>query len=126
MAKVTTYSGMVGDLQKLLTALAANAEELPELEATRQRLEDLLEQAMAASREQAAWMARKQEASQQLKTVLREGHRLGHAVRLLLKSRYGIRSEKLAEFGMQPFRGRPRKAASELPEPPASPQPPVQ
>ena len=30
--------------------------------------------------------------------------------RLAIKQHYGIRSEKLAEFGLQPFRGRIRKA----------------
>ena len=34
----------------------------------------------------------------------------------LLWGHYGVRSEKLAEFGIQPFRGRPRKEKPEAPE----------
>ncbi|HEY2289055.1 MAG TPA: hypothetical protein VGM86_00015 [Thermoanaerobaculia bacterium] len=41
----------------------------------------------------------------------------GRAARKLTRTRehYGVRSEKLAELGIQPFRGRPRKAKPEAP-----------
>ena len=45
MAKETTYAGMLGDLQKLVTALSANSGELTHLEGARTKLERLLTQA---------------------------------------------------------------------------------
>ena len=56
--------------------------------------------------QQSAFTASKQEASQKLKTFLIEGDRLANVLQLAVKQHYGIRSEKLAEFGLQPFRGR--------------------
>ena len=44
-----------------------------------------------------------------------EGQRLATVPKLVVKQHYGIDSEKLAEFGLQPFRGRRR---SKIEEPP--------
>ena len=51
-----------------------------------------------------------------------EGERLANLLRVNLKQHYGIRSEKLSAFGLQPFRGRKGK---EAPEAPISSTPPV-
>ena len=124
MAKETTYAGMLGDLQRLSTALSANSGELTHLEGARTKLERLLAQAQEAANKQAAFTAGKQESSRQLKTLLTEGVRLANALRVMLKEHYGIRSEKLAEYGLQPFRGKVRKAKPEEPEPPPPSQQP--
>ena len=42
-------------------------------------------------------------------SLLTEAERLITVLLLAVKQHYGIRSEKLAEFGIQPFRGRRRK-----------------
>ena len=118
--KETTYAGMLGDLQRLLTSLTANSAELPHLEAPRIKLEKLLAQAQEVTKQQAAAAAVKQEASEQLQTMVVEGNRLGNVLRVMLKEHYGVRAPKLAEFGLQPFRGRPRKAGS--PETPGGPE----
>ena len=47
-----------------------------------------------------------QNSTQQLTTMANEGQRLAALLRLAVREHYGIRSEKLAEFGLQPFRGR--------------------
>jgi hypothetical protein len=65
---------------------------------------------------QAAQKAAKQEASKTLKTAVLEGDRLANLLRTALKQHYGIRSEKLAEFGMQPFRGRNLTAKAKQPK----------
>jgi DNA-binding protein H-NS len=122
MAKETTYSGMQGDQQRLVTALTANNGELPHLEGARQRLENLLTQAQETAKKQAALTASKQETSKQLRSLVMEGQRVANAVRSMLKEHYGLRAEKLAEFGLQPFRGRARKVK---PEAPAIPEPPT-
>lgn len=52
--------------------------------------------------------ARKQEATQQRNKLLAEGSRLATAMRVTLKDHLGPDNERLAEFGIQPFRGRKR------------------
>jgi hypothetical protein len=67
-------------------------------------------------------MAGKQEASKQLNTFVTEGERLATVLQLAVKQHYGIRAEKLAEFGLQPFRGRTKaKPAPETPGTPVTP-----
>jgi hypothetical protein len=121
--KETTYAGMLGDLQRLLTSLTANSADLPHLETPRLKLERLLAQAQEVTKQQSAAAAVKQEASEQLQTMVIEGNRLGNVLRVMLKEHYGVRAQKLAEFGLQPFRGRPRKAITPgSPETPGGPE----
>src|SRR3954470_11120089 len=108
MARQTTRAGK---LQKLSAALSANGADLPQLEISRVRLAALLAEAQEATLEQGAMPAGKQQATQRLKTSVIEGERLANVLQLAVKQHYGIRAEKLAEFGLQPFRGRTRKAS---------------
>ena len=116
MAKETTYAGVLGDLSRFDAALEANAADLAHLEGTRTRLRTLLGGAQATAKEQAALVANKQEASKRLRSQVTEAQRVASGLRKLVTEHYGLRSEKLAEFGLQPFRGRTRKAK------PADPQ----
>jgi hypothetical protein len=69
--------------------------------------------------QQAAQRAAKQASTQRLQEVLVEGERLATLLRRSVKQHYGIRAEKLAEFGMQPFRGRNQPASTPTPATPA-------
>ena len=124
MTQERTYAGVMGSIQRLSTAVAANSAELPHLEGARQRLAALLAEAQENAKTQAALKASKQEASKQLRTLVIESQRVANAVRALLKEHYGLRSEKLAEFGLQPFRGRTRKVKPAAPVAPETPVPP--
>jgi len=105
--------------QELTTALAANAADLPHLEAHRVQLADLLKQAQDLAAQQAALTASKQDASKKFLGVLDQGRKIATFLRGGVKQHYGTRSEKLAEFRMRTFRGR---KASE-PKPPANEPP---
>lgn len=105
----TTKVAKLGSLQQLSAALAANAADLPQLEQNRLQFDSLLANLLAVAQQQAALVASKQEASKQLALLLAECQRLATNLRGGVKQHYGIRSEKLAEFNLQPFRGRPRK-----------------
>jgi len=125
MSKERTQSGKLGDWQRLNVVVQANSADLAHLETSRARLETLQSQGVDLTKEQGAFRANKQEKSQQLQAVIAEGSRLATFLRNAIKQHYGPTSEKLAEFGVQPFRGRKAKAAPEpAPEPapvPASP-----
>lgn len=109
MTRETTYAGLLGSTTALTTALAANAADLPHLELTRTKLEQLLADTAVTVKQQNAATASKQELSKTLKKQITEGQRLTTALQKLLKEHYGLDSEKLVEFGMQPFRGRKTK-----------------
>jgi len=121
MAKETTYAGKLGDWQRLLGPLEDNTPELGFLEGQRTKLTGYLGDAREVNKRQAALTAARQEASKQLQGIVREGDRLANILRLSVKEHYGINSEKLAEFGIQPFRGRPRKLKPETPAPTPTP-----
>jgi hypothetical protein len=124
MSSESTYKGKIEDWDHLQERLTANAAELAHLEAIRARLGVVMEQARQMAAAQAAQRAAKQAASQTLKSAVREGDRLANLLRAAVKQHYGIRSEKLAEFGVQPFRGRNRTPKTKPPqssEPPATP-----
>lgn len=123
MARERTQSAKFGGWNRLGMTVRANSAALPHLEASVARLETLLAQGLDLTKEQAAFRASKQEKTQQLSAVLDEGSRLAAWLRNSIKQHYGPSSEKLAEFGLKPFRGRKAKPAPE-PEPatPAGPQ----
>jgi len=125
MSRETTNAGKLGKLQRLSTALAANGSELPHLEASRALFDALLVKAQETAKQQSAFIASKQEASKQLKAFLTEGERMANVLQLAVKQHYGIRSEKLAELGLQPFRGRTKaKPTPGTPEPAPPPTTP--
>src|SRR5262245_57666767 len=123
MAQETTYAGILGDWQRLLGPLRDNSAELVHLEGLRAKLEGLLAQALAIQKEQAANKAAKQEASKRLRGIVPEGRRLANLMRVGVREHFGPRAEKLAEFNLQPFRGRPRLKAKPDPEEPKQPEP---
>ena len=118
------YSETIGNLARLTAALGANATEIPHLEGIRGRLEKILTDAQEAAKEQAALIASKQEATKKLQAFIKEGGRVATGVQKLLQEHYGLGSEKLAEFGVQPFRGRKAKKQP-APGEPGTPTPPT-
>ncbi len=84
------------------------------------RLSNLLQQANGLSAEYSALTATKQDVGQRLQQTLREGDALAALLRNGARERFGIRSELLVQFGLKPFRGRPRPAA---PPSPGTPDP---
>jgi transposase len=106
MSSESTYAGVLGDLQRLDDAIEANLGELSHLQGARETIQKILTRGHETAKQQAALIAAKQEMSKQLRTLISDGQRVATAVRSMLKEHYGLRSEKLAEFGIQPFRGR--------------------
>ena len=121
MLRENTNAGILGQLVRFSAALAANSSELAHLEGMRLRFEKLVGEAQVIAQQQSALVASKQEASRRLQGLLTEGVRAATGLERLLLEFYGLRAEKLAEFGLQPFRGRRRKAPPE--EEPETPEP---
>ena len=107
-----TYPETRDNWLRLLPALLANAADFPHLEAPRLQLESITVQVDDLLTQQAALSASKQDVSKRLQALIAEGRQLAAFLRAGVKQRYGTRSEKLAAFHLQPFRGR-KTASSE-------------
>jgi hypothetical protein len=115
----TRLSDFMTGFEQLTTALTANAEELPHLEAPRKKLEAILAELRGLAVEQGVHAANKQQASQRLRGRLADGRKLATFLRNGVKEHYGNRNDKVVEFGIQPFRRRKREAFVKQPPPPA-------
>ena len=102
----TTYAGKLGDWQRILAPLDANAADLPHLEIPRAQLAALLAKAVGIKKQQAASRATKQTASEQLQTTIVKGQRLAALLRQAVRQHYGPSSPKLTEFNVKVFHGR--------------------
>jgi hypothetical protein len=122
------YADHIKEWEDLSTSLLPSATEAPQIEIQRAALQKMLDQARDLTTQQAMFQAQKQEVSGQLGALMKEGKRLASVLRATVKQHYGIRNEKLIQFGIQPFRGRKVKATpppdgSPTPTPTPAPQP---
>jgi hypothetical protein len=96
----------------------AASDGLTHMEASRVKLQDLIEQARSLSFQQGSYTASKQQFTKDLKQTLRNGQLVVDVLRTGAREHYGPDNEKLVEFGMQPFRGKIRTP----PPPPEGPE----
>ena len=89
-------------------SVATNLDEVPHLAGPLNRLDELLARAFELTAKQRALTAAKQETSKELAAVIDEGRKVVTFLDSGLRLHYGNRSEKLVEFGQQPFRSEPR------------------
>lgn len=118
MPKQTTKAAKLGSLHKLRDSLTANQADLPQLDGSISTFDTLVTKAHELTTRQSALTAEKQDVSKQFLDTLTEAQRLSTVLRFAVKQHFGIRSEKLAEFDLQPFRGR-KKPADAPNQPPA-------
>ena len=118
MARELKYGVTTNGWERLLAALEANAQDFQHLEAYRVELAEALAQLREAATQQTALAAGKQTETKRVQSLLVTGRKLASFLRHGVRRRYGDGSEKLAEFDLQPFRGRPRP---EVVEPPTNP-----
>ncbi len=109
MHKEPKYGALLNSWERLNASLETNAKDFSHLEEARTQLLAMLSEARALAEQQAVHAASKQDASKRLRTLLLEGRKTATFLRGGIRQRYGTRAEKLVEFGLAPFRGRPRK-----------------
>ena len=103
-----SFAVTVDSWKRLIDSVGGNADDLQGFEQQRAQLEALFDRARQLAAERDAHDAAKQVATRELQGVLEEGRMLATFLRQTAKQRYGNRSEKLVEFGIQPRRRRPR------------------
>ena len=111
MAKTDRNASHLKEWKELATTINANAADLPQAAVPLAALEGLVGELPGLIVEQSLHRANKQQVSQRLAELHREGAKIATLLRNIAKQHYGNRSEKLVEFGIPPFRRRARKAA---------------
>ncbi|MEA2563625.1 MAG: hypothetical protein QOH06_5129 [Acidobacteriota bacterium] len=115
MSQVYLYMNRVNGWAQVVAGVLANEAQVPQLLGGLPRLELLIGLLRSLSVQFAAVRANKQEMAQQIQAVLREGDALADFLKTGARAHYGSDSEKLVEFGVQPFRGRSKKKVTEPP-----------
>lgn len=123
MGRETRSAGIMGDLQRLSVTMEANKDLLPNLEPFRLKLTGIVVQIFDVAKLQSAHKAGKQESAKQLRKLLTEGNRVADLVRTGVRDHFGPEDEKVAEFGVQPFRGLKTKTKTPTPTPAPAPSP---
>jgi hypothetical protein len=113
----------MGDLQRLSVTMEANKDLLPSLEPFRLKLTGIVTQIFDVAAQQSAHKVGKQESAKQLRKLLIQGNRVADLVRTGVRDHFGPDAEKVAEFGVQPFRGLKAKTAAPTPTPTPAPVP---
>ena len=122
--RLTKQAEFLTDWERLLAALEQNADDFPDLQVNRQKLQDLLEAARSLATGQAQQAASKQTTTREMQAVFDAGLKVANVLRVTIRERYGSRSEKLAEFRLQPFRSRTQPP--KLPPPTEAPSAPAE
>ncbi len=107
------FADVMREWEKLIVGVLANLPDLQGLETYRAQLEAEITGAKEANTRQATFNAQAQQATRDLEGFLTRGNDLAVRLRSGIRSRYGNRSEKLTEFGLQPFRKSKKKEKPE-------------
>lgn len=111
--------------RRLLKPFASKNGDTPHLEGHRVRLEALLAQVLEIESQQLALTSAKQDLSRQIEALTAEGRKVASFLKAGIREKYGRTSEKLVEYGMQPFRGIKKKEEPAEPEEPVEVEPPA-
>jgi uncharacterized protein YfdQ (DUF2303 family) len=122
----TSFADFVTDWEHLLKAVDSNAADLPQLEANRAELLATVESAKAIDVRQSSLRSELSQATRDLEAAMARGRDLASRLRAGIRAQYGLKGEKLREFGLKPFRRRSRTLSRpDATPPPASPGPPA-
>jgi hypothetical protein len=116
----SSFADIVLDSDKLIAAVTTNAALLPNIEELRVPLEQAVAEVRAVSVRQQNLTGDRQKATQDLKAAVARARDLTIELRAAVKSKLGVRNEKLTEFRIQPLRKRQRTPKTAITPPPAS------
>src|SRR5829696_7814377 len=100
----SSFANTTTEWGKLLVTVEVNKTELPYLEERRVQLASIMERLQEASIRQATFKAQFQQATRDVEKMLSEGRDVATRMRNGIRTQYGLKAEKLAEFNMQPRR----------------------
>lgn len=123
MSRVPLYMHRVAGWEVTNTGLSTNSADFDHLEKHRVQLEEKVARFKELSAKLAALTTSKQETTKEMRVLFREVETLVDFLRTGVRQRYGKESEKLIEFGLNPFRGFRKASAPDQPKPAGPPAP---
>lgn len=122
MPRLNSFAEVFADVEGLLAAVLANADQLPDLDNAKAPLEKTFADMRDMSARRATLNADKQVHTQSLQELVQRARDQSSELRGFVRSKIGMRSEKLVEFRVRPKRLGVRKAKGSTPTP-ATPPP---
>jgi len=110
-SKVSSYSDLIREWEKLLSAVLLNVLRLPSAEVFRVTLADILGRVKDAKSRQDALQAQRQAVTQELEGLVAQGKEASIRLRGVARADLGPRSEELVHFGVAPLRKRAARSA---------------
>lgn len=106
MPNTTSFADFITDWERLLTAVANNAAELPDLSLQAASLDGLVDEAKALGARQDASRSQLAADAKRRRELIFEGRAAASRLRSAIKGHLGGHNEKLVEFGARPIRRR--------------------
>ena len=125
MPGLTEYGKIFRDWDGLLGAAEKRAALLPGVDDHKAALAALLAKARELKLQQEGFSGDKKATTEQLRSLVKEGRDAASMLRAFVKSRIGLRTEVLKEFGISPSRSRKRAVKPPEVPPPATAPPPT-
>jgi hypothetical protein len=121
----TSFADIVTEWEQLLTKVTANAPDLGFLDDNRATLATVLQAAKDANARQSTFRAQLQQATRDLEQSLHQGSDLATRLRNGIRTRYGLKAEKLTDFNLKPRRPgqKTKKTLPASPTPAHTPSP---
>jgi hypothetical protein len=120
MANIINAQGKIFRIwEALLNACVAQAALLPGIDALKNALQDILNQARLLKNLQETSSAQRQGQTQELADLITRGDEAARRLRGYAKSQLGTKNELLVQFGAAPIRSRVRSAKKSPPVTPA-------
>jgi len=118
-SKVSSYSDLIRQWEKLLNASTENAPALPSATAYHATMQDLCDKVKEAKARQDALQAQRQAVTQSLDDLVSQGKDASIRLRGAARIDLGPRNEQLVHFGVAPLR-KPAPRAAKTPAPPSA------
>jgi len=118
MSRVPLYMHRVAGWEVTSTGVALNQPQLQHLDGHRIQLQESTVQFKELSTQFNALTTSKQEVNKEMQALFRRMETLVAYLRTAVRQHYGKDSEKLIEFGVQPYRGKTPSPKAPLPEAP--------
>jgi hypothetical protein len=110
MPEINSYADTTNDWEGLLVATLEHLGQLPSVEAHRFALEQHLQATKTVKARQDSHTAGRQEATQELRSMILQGRELATRLRGAIRADLGPKNERLVQFGVKPVRKRARRA----------------
>lgn len=118
MPNLNSYADLTRDWQKLLDAFMDNAEAMAVAAPHKEALEQTLTQTQTLKAIQDSHAANRQQSTQRLLELFRQGREQARQLRGMAKGLLGTKNERLVQFDIPPIRSRSRSKATPPVDPP--------